>query len=228
MEIKKFIKSELTGWKKSEIICLILVFTVILVNAFILKDSPVAVMSAICGILYTMIAGKGKVSCYIFGLMGSGCYSYLSFHNALFGNLILYAGYYIPMQILGIFKWKNNLKKETNEIFKTKLNKQETLKLTSFAIIASILVIVLLYDINDKSPYIDGITTVLSIIGMYLTVKRCVEQWLVWIVVNGLSLLMWLDLVLKGSRAYATVIMWAVYFILAIYFYFTWKKEIKN
>ena len=63
---------------------------------------------------------------------------------------------------------------------------------------------------------------------MYLTVKRAIEQWIIWMVVNGLSILMWLNLVISGSKAYSTVLMWTVYFILAVYFYVVWKKEMSN
>ena len=62
---------------------------------------------------------------------------------------------------------------------------------------------------------------------MFLTVKRCIEQWIVWMIVNGLSFIMWLNLVIHGVKTYSTLVMWGVYFILAIYFYFEWKKEIR-
>jgi nicotinamide mononucleotide transporter len=74
----------------------------------------------------------------------------------------------------------------------------------------------------------DGITTFLSIIGMYLTVKRCYEQWIVWFCVNALSFVMWLKIAMSGERVYSTVIMWAVYTILAVYFYIKWKREIRQ
>ena len=80
---------------------------------------------------------------------------------------------------------------------------------------------------KDKSPIIDSITTVLSIAGMYLTVKRAIEQWWFWMIVNGLSAIMWIKITLAGEKVFSTVIMWSVYFLLAIYFYCTWKKEIK-
>ena len=101
------------------------------------------------------------------------------------------------------------------------------MKIFFFAITGCILTILILYYFNDKSPIIDGITTFLSIIGMYLTVKRAIEQWIIWGLVNGLSLLMWLDLVIHGTKAYSTVVMWGVYLILAIYFYILWKKELE-
>lgn len=229
MKITEFIKKELQGWKNFEIIGLIIVFSIIFINAIILKDNPAAIINAICGILYTIIAGKGKISCYFFGLLGSGCYIFLSFKNALWGNMLLYLCYYIPMQILGIFKWKQHLKQESKEIVKIKLNLKEQIIISIIGIIGSIITILILHYFNDKSPIIDGITTFLSILGMYLTVRRAIEQWIVWTIVNGLSFIMWLDLVLfAGTKAYSTVLMWAVYFILAIYFFFEWKKEIKT
>ncbi len=228
MKITEFIKKELQGWKPIEMIGLTIVLVFILINTFVLKDNPAAITNAICGILYTIIAGKGKISCYLFGLTGSVCYIYLSFINSLWGNMLLYLLYYIPMQILGIFKWKKHLKKESNEIAKIKLNINQRFKLCIIGFLGCIISIIILQYFNDKSPIIDGITTFLSILGMYLTVKRAIEQWVVWMIVNGLSLLMWLNLVINGTKAYSTILMWGVYFILAIYFYIQWEKELKK
>ena len=80
---------------------------------------------------------------------------------------------------------------------------------------------------HGSDPVLDGITTVLSVFGMYFTVKRCIEQWFMWMIVNGLSALMWLNLILHGAKTYSTFIMWVVYFVLSVYFYICWKKELK-
>lgn len=225
MKITEFIKEELTGWKNIEIAGLLFVFILIFTNAVVFNDNPVAICSAICGILYTIIAGKGKISCYFFGLLGSGCYIWLSFSNALWGNMLLYLCYYIPMQIVGIFRWRKHLQAETKEIIKTRLSNLDRIRLFIIGVIGCIITGFILAACNDKSPVIDGITTFLSVLGMYLTVRRCIEQWIIWMLVNGLSLIMWLNLVMNGTKAYATVIMWGVYFVLAIYFYFVWRKE---
>ena len=226
MKITEFIKKELSGWKVYEITGLIFVACLILYNAIFLKDSLVAVCSAFCGILYTNFAGKGKVSCYFFGLLGSGCYIYLSAANHLWGNAFLYLLYYIPMQVRGIFEWRNNLDESTNQIIKSVLNLGERIKYLSFGIFGCLITIILLKFMQDTSPVIDGITTFLSILGMYFTVKRLIEQWVVWGIVNGLSFVMWLNLIMHGTRAYSTLIMWGVYLILAAYFYKVWQKEI--
>ena len=205
---------------------LIIIF--ILANAFINKDSYIAVISAICGISYTIFAGKGKPFCYLFGVTGSAFYCMLALQSALWGNLILYACYYLPMQILGFFRWNKHLKEGKNEIVKIKLPKKEMLILLILLAVLTVGVYYILQHFDDKNPVLDSITTVFSIGGMYLTVRRAIEQWIFWFGVNILSLIMWINIALSGAKVYSTVIMWAVYTILAIYFYIEWKKELDN
>ena len=211
-----------------EILFLIFIYVLLFSNALFLKDSLAALVSSFFWITYTVLAGKGRPVCYLFGLIGSGFYVYLSFKNALWGNLSLYAGYYIPMQILGFFRWRRHLKDNKNEIIKVRLNTSERLKLFIITTLLTLAAVIILIYAGDKSPYIDGITTVFSVLGMYLTVKRAIEQWVVWMFVNGLSAFMWLEIAFGGEKVYSTVIMWSVYFILAIYFYICWRREIKT
>ena len=214
--------------KNIEFAVFILIYVFLFGNAIIMHDSWTAIISAFCGITYTILAGKGVPICYPIGATGSCFYAYLSFASHLWGNLLLYICYYIPMQIIGFFKWNKNLKSDKYEIIKTTLSKKERITLIAISISITILTVLILAHFGDKNPVIDGITTILSILGMYLTVKRCIEQWIVWIIVNGLSFIMWLDIALKGAKVYSTVFMWSVYFILAIYFFIIWKKEIKK
>ena len=90
-----------------------------------MKDSKIATIYAIFGFLATYISGKGKISCYFFGIIALLLYSYLAWKNSLYGSLILYIGYYLPMEFIGLFLWKNHLKKDTQEIEKTFLSDRE-------------------------------------------------------------------------------------------------------
>lgn len=228
MNLLKFIKKELAGWENCERILFPAGIILIILLSFIMKDSKVALVSAICGVSYSILAGKGKISCYFFGLCGTFCYSYISFKNALYGNLLLYLLYYFPMQILGIFQWKKHLKTESQEIIKTKLSTKERILFLLIAMIGAFIFYFVLLYFNDKSPIFDSITSVLSVIGLVLTVKRCIEQWFIWFIVNGLSVLMWIEAYLNGSNCFATILMWGTYFILSIYFWYTWGKELKQ
>lgn len=227
MNVVEFIRKELRGWGKYERIIFPAEIIIIILLSLYMKDSKIALVSAICGISYTILAGKGKISCYLFGLCGTLCYAYLSYKNNLFGNLCLYLLYYFPMQMFGIFKWKQHLKKDCQEIVKTKLSTKERFVYYSLSLILSVVLYFILKYFHDQSPMIDAVTSVFSIVGLLLTVKRCIEQWHVWFVVNGLSTIMWINAYLHGSNCFATVIMWATYFVLSIYFLHCWRKEIK-
>lgn len=228
MDIVEFVKGELSGWGKYERVLFPLEILLIILMSFLIGDSKVALVSAVCGISYTILAGKGKISCYIFGLTGTMCYAYLAFQNALYGNLILYMFYYFPMQILGIFKWKKHLKRDTQEIVKTKLKPDERIIYTILAILFSIILSFVLKKTGDATPFIDAVTTVFSVLGLILTVKRCIEQWYVWFVVNVLSVFMWIEAYMNGSNCFATILMWATYVVLSVYFLFTWKKDLQS
>ena len=220
------INNKTNSWKKSEKVGLFIVLFCLIFHAIIRQDSIIALVSAICGITYTFLAGKGLPVCYLFGITGSSFYSFLAFQNALWANLLLYACYYIPMQILGYFRWNKNLQTGKCEIVKIKLPKKELYCLIVALLMLSFIVYFLLVYLKDANPILDSITAVFSIGGMYLTVRRAIEQWVFWMGVNALSLAMWINIALDGARVYSTIAMWGVYLFLAIYFYVEWRKEI--
>lgn len=226
MSLLDFIKAELKNWGKYERIFFPLVLVLTVIISVIIGDNKIALVSALCGMSYTILAGKGKISCYFIGMIGTFCYSYLAFKNGFYGNLALYMLYYLPMEVIGIFKWKKHLKKDVKEIQKTCLTKKERIIYVSAAIICSFMLSMVLKTLNGATPFMDGTITVCSVIGQLLTVKRCIEQWHVWFFVNLLSLIMWIFAYINGSNCFATIIMWTVYLILAVYFLNTWKKEL--
>ncbi|MBR1754743.1 nicotinamide mononucleotide transporter [bacterium] len=227
-KIKKFIIGEFLDWKIWEVSFLVLVYIVALYNGLVLHDNPFAVVAAICGATATAAAGKGKISTYIFGMVGTLCYAYIALKSMVYGNFLLNIFYYFPMQFIGIMAWKKHMKSDKQEIVKTKLTKFEKLIISASIIITFITCAIILTYLNDVHPYIDAITTVGSVFGVILTVKRCFEQWYVWFVVNGLTLYMWIQIVLSGSNVYSTVIQWAAYFLIGIYFMFVWRKELNE
>ena len=203
-----------------------LIYALLFLNACLMHDSLIALASAFCGITYTLLAGKGNPLCYFIGLTGSAFYVYLAFVNNLWGNCLLYALYFVPMQIIGFFKWNKHLKTDKYEIVKISLSKKENIIFFSLTLLISIFIIVIFANSGDSNPVIDGLTTVFSVLGMYLTVRRAIEQWFVWAGVNLLSLIMWVMIAVKGAKVYSTVLMWFVYLLLAAYFYILWKKEL--
>lgn len=226
MSLLNFVKIELNSWGKYEKFFFPLGIILITIISFIMQDSKIAILSAVCGIIYTILAGKGNFSCYFFGITATLCYAWLAFSASLYGNFILHIFYYFPMEIAGIFNWKNHLKNKSSEIIKTQL----TFKMRTFFLLIGILATIGLSFVIDKiggeKPFFDALTCVFSVLGMFFTVKRCIEQWFAWMVVNAFSAIMWLKLYLQGANCFVLVLKWAIYLGLAFYFLHSWQKEI--
>lgn len=224
--ILNFIKREFANIGKFEAgLYFVSILTIFFVSIY-LKDSKIALFSALFGITYTIFAGCGKIYCYFFGLVSSLLYSYLAFKNGFFGNFALNFFYYFPMQLTGIFLWKKHLKTNSLEIVKAELKYDVRFCVFAFAVLLSLVTGYFLKKI-DNFPFLDGISLVFSIFAMILTVKRCIEQWYFWIIVNTVSVIMWFFAYLNNSNCFATVIMWFVYFVLGIYFLIKWQNEIE-
>lgn len=226
MSLIDFIKGELKGWGRIEKFIFPLVIMFIFIISIYMKDNTFALISAICGVCATITAGKGKISCYIFGMVSNICYSYISLKNAFWGNLCLNMLYYFPMQFVGIAKWKNHLKKDTHSIYKTRLTQKQRMAYIAVSILLSVILYYILLELKDKNPLIDSTTTVLSVVAFILTIKRCIEQWYVWTIVNGLCVLMWIGAYVNGSHCFATILMWSTYFVLGLYFWAQWDREL--
>ena len=228
MSLINFIKGELSGWSNTEKKIFPIIIIIIVGVSIYLHDLSFAIISAICGIFATITAGKGKISCYLFGIISNLCYSYISYENAFWGNLALNMLYYLPMQFVGISQWKKHMKKDKQEIYKTKLSLKERILYFICILILCMGGYYLLSHFEDSNPLIDSVTTILSVVAFILTVKRCVEQWYLWTVVNLLCVLMWLGAFIQGSHCFATVLMWTTYLFLGLYFMKNWNKEINS
>ncbi|MBP5313407.1 MAG: nicotinamide mononucleotide transporter, partial [Eggerthellaceae bacterium] len=82
---------------------------------------------------------------------------------------------------------------------------------------------------GQNTPYIDGTTNVLAIVAAILMMLRYREQFTLYIVLDGLSLVMWiLRLAGGGPSAAVLTVMWAAYFINAFYGYAIWTRGSKK
>ncbi len=228
MKLIDYINSEIKFFNRTEKIFYTVIILIILSISILMNDSKIALISSICGITYTLLAGKGKVYCYYIGILGTLFYCIIAFQNGLYANTALYGLYFLPMQILGIFKWKKHINKEKNEIIKTNLNmKQKVNYVFASLILSGIIYMILLYT-KGSAPVMDSIAASFSILGQYLTVKRCIEQWYVWFIVNLVTLIMWIIAYYNGSNCLATIIMWLIYLFLSVYFLIKWDKEMQS
>ena len=221
-----------TDWSRFEISWLILSTVIMIVLSVIWGDNLLALISGITGILGVVLAAKGKVSTYIFATVNVAIYALLTFQNHLYGEFMLNAFYYIPMNFIGFYLWSKHKDNESGEVEGKKLTGRQTVIL-----FAAVAVVVLVYwqilsRIGGQLALIDAMSTVFSVVALIMQVARYAEQWLLWIIVNVVSVVMWLLLIGKDSSAVTMVVMWVAYLFNSVYGYYNWRtladKNVEN
>ncbi len=213
-------------------ISLITVIAVLNIISFMLTDNVnfLGIASSITGVICVVMTAKGHISCYFFGLINIISYIIIAFGASLYGEVMLNCLYYLPMQFIGFYLWKKNSSKKKKIVKAQKMVKKEMLIWLLIIIIGIIGYGYILNSLNGNQPIIDSTTTILSVVAMLLSVRRFKQQWLLWVVVDVVSIYMWaVSLLSGGANSLVIVIMWAGYLVNAIYGYYNWNKlEQKN
>ncbi len=218
--VKKFF----TGWSKFEVIWLALSTVIMIVLSIIWGDNILALISGITGILGVVLAAKGKVSTYFFATVNVAIYAWLTFNNHLYGEFMLNAFYYIPMNFVGFYLWSRHKDEESGDVEgKCLTTKQIIILLIAVAAIVAAYWQILSH-IGGQLALIDAMSTVFSVVALIMQVARYAEQWLLWIIVNVVSVIMWVLLIGKDTSAITMVVMWVAYLFNSVYGYYNWKK----
>ena len=225
MNLKRFIKEEISGWKKIEVLWLFTACTIITSLSIYWQDTIMGIISATTGVACVVLTGKGKLSAYIFGLVNCVLYAIISYNANLYGETMLNALYYIPMQFVGFYIWNKNMDKEKHEVKKLHMSNITRIKWVLIMIVGTILYGFILKYLNDAMPFVDSFTTVSSVVAMIVSVKMYSEQWWIWILVDIFSVYMWWCNFTIGNDNFATLLMWVVYLGNAIIMCIKWEKE---
>lgn len=223
--MKEFLKNELTGWKKIEIAWLISASVIIAILSISLGDNAIGLVMAITGVICVILTGKGKMSCYLFGLVNTLLYAYISFGAKYYGEVMLNLLYYVPMQFIGWFMWKKHINQETKEVKKRRLTFPQELILLAVSLCLVYGYGLVLKMLGGSLPFIDSMSTCLSVLAMILSVKRYMEQWILWIVIDLVTVYMWFVNYAQGGTDAATLFMWLLYLLNAVFMLVKWSRE---
>ena len=61
-----------------------------------------------------------------------------------------------------------------------------------------------------------------SVLAIILTVKRCIEQWVLWLAVDAIEMFMWWH---TGADSMAILAMWTLFFVDGCYCFALWLRR---
>ena len=223
--MKKIIRDEFSNWRVWEILWLAIACVVITGLSIYWGDTAMGIISATTGVACVVATGKGKLMAYLFGVVNCVLYAIIAYNAGLYGETMLNALYYVPMQFVGIWIWSKHMDKDTKEVEKHHMGWWGRILCAAGIGVGTWLYGLLLASWGDPMPYVDAFTTITSVVAMILSVKMFSEQWWIWVIVDVMTVYMWVCDFIRGQDNIATLLMWIVYLGNAVIMLVKWEKE---
>jgi len=184
--------------------------------------NKIELLGAIFGISYIFLSIRQSILTWPVGLATSLLYIVVFLNARLYADMGL-QGYYVAISIYGWYYWLTGRKADKTEkvpVLKTSIRLWSKLLLASVIIYVLILLILLNFT-NSDVPYMDSLTTALSIVATWMLARKYLEHWFIWIFVDLFSAGLYVY-----KNLWPTVILFLVYTFMAVLGYYEWKKDV--
>lgn len=174
-------------------------------------------IAVIFAIAYLLLALKENILCWYAALISTAIFTVLFWNVSLVMESLLQV-YYIAMAVYGWYQWRKPQGKSALQISCWGL--QRHLQIIGAVVLVSLVSGYLLNRHTDAAwPYLDSFTTWGSVVTTYMVAKKILENWLYWVVIDALSIFLYLD---RGL--YLTAFLFVGYTLIAVIGFLQWRQ----
>ena len=175
-------------------------------------------VAVLLGIAYLLFAMRENSLCWYCAFISTGIYIWI------FGDVSLYMesalnAYYMVMAVYGWYQWQRGGTGAKGIKLGSWGIMQHAAAIGLVLVLSAVSGYLLSQNTDARMPYIDSFTTWGSVITTYMVARKVLENWLYWIVIDGVSIFLYID---RGL--YQTVGLYSLYLILAVVGYIAWRK----
>lgn len=179
-------------------------------------------LTTILGLAYIILEYRASIWLWAVGFVMQSLGIVLYYQKGLYADCGM-EFYYLAMTVYGFIHWvrpKKGHETGGNERAITHFPLRLAIAWSFITLIAwGVLYWFLTTFTNSTVPLADSFTTALSFVGIWALARKYLEQWLIWIVVDIVTFILYFykDIPFKGS-------LYCLYSIIAIFGYLKWKK----
>lgn len=192
-------------------------FTII-IDAFAVM-SGWEILAALLGMAYIVFASRESQWCWPLAFVSTLIYTALFWEGQLPMQALLNF-YYMAMAVYGFLLWRKHGNNEDN----LAITSWSWSKHLVFLVIGSTLSFATAYYLeasqSSQSPYLDASVTIFSVMNTWLMAKKVLQNWLYWVVLDAAAIVLYAQ-----SGFYATVILFAIYTVLAMIGFLSWQRR---
>jgi nicotinamide mononucleotide transporter len=179
----------------------------------------IAVVFSIAGVWLTALE---KTINWPLNIIASAIYVYIFYVSGIYMDALL-SVFFVVFSFYGWYQWLyGGDNKAQLQISKTSLKLAFILLLIGIPLTFGFTQLLTHYT-NSTIPYLDSVTTVLSLIATWMAAKKHIENWLVWIIADSIYVV---EYVVKDL--YLTAVLYFIFTMLAAYGYYEWNKQLKK
>lgn len=178
--------------KRFDIIFLITGLLVQIAVYWLAPTHPLSLISGLLGITSVILCSQGNIWTFAFGFGQILTYSGLCYMERFYAGLAMNAFYFLS-QIYGIYAWRKLRTDNSAIISPRSMPVWVFLVLCAGMALAAVAAGWLLSRYTDDTqPYMDALTTVVSVVAQVMLVMAVRQQWWLWLFVDLLYIAMWL------------------------------------
>ncbi|MFQ3256217.1 MAG: nicotinamide mononucleotide transporter [Porticoccaceae bacterium] len=171
------------------------------------------------GMSYLLLAMRENSLCWYCAFFSTAIYVYI------FGDVSLYMEsalnvYYMGMAVYGWLQWQKGGANHSGVEIVRWTAKHHIICVLVILIASVISGYLLSVNTDARLPYLDSFTTWASVLTTVMVARKVLENWLYWIVINSVSIYLYIDRDLDQTAA-----MFTLYLVLSVLGYVVWKKN---
>lgn len=151
------------------------------------------------------------------GIANSAFFVVLFFGNRLFADMSLNV-LYIVLGFLGWYWWLKGGDRKT-ELKVSRTGTRTAAVVGVVGIAATFGMAEYLTKVKDSAPFLDALTTVLSLIAQYLLTRKLLENWLVWMTADVIYVGLY-----ASRHLYLTAVLNAIFFAMCVAGFRQWHR----
>ena len=186
----------------------------------------------ITGLLYLFWEIRQNNLMWVVGILSAMAYIAVFAQSGLYAAMSFQV-YYLVVSIYGLYVWHRDKKRgkvsenenENEEACNNLVYRVLDWKMVLASTSASLAIFFLLYIVlekftGDPMPAADAVITALSIVATYWLGRLYIHQWILWIVVDLLSVFLFFS-----QALYPTALLYVLYTVCAVYGFVHWKEK---
>ena len=176
------------------------------------------IVGTLLGLLYLWLEYKANIWVWIVGAIMPLVHGVLYLTSGIYADAAMQL-YYVAAGVYGLVVWRRAPKTKDDGIIKHTPRGWIVRLVVVYALLHVAIYLFLTECTDSRVPVFDSMSTALSIVAMWMLSRKLVEQWLVWLVVDMISVGLY---IYKGIPI--TAALYTLYCILAIVGYLRWRR----